>query len=131
MGKKARGKLDWPAKGLSSKAVSGDSGHDAINVGTWTGVAFQERPNDQPYCDPSGNCWFSVFADNLGRTGMGIHPDGGVVDATLGCIGLRDNDTSAWHDALKGVSGLITCKVQESLNMKTLRDDAILETASV
>jgi hypothetical protein len=110
-GKKAHGTLTWPSKGLSSSVVSGDSGHDAINVGTWTGIAFQERPNDTPYCDASGNCWFSVFQDAYGRTGMGIHPDGGAPDATAGCIGLSDGDTSAWHDALNAVGGVIICEV--------------------
>jgi hypothetical protein len=110
-GKKAHGTLEWPSKSLTSAAVSGDSGHDAINVGIWKGIAFQERPGDTPYCDSSGNCWFSVFQDAYGRTGIGIHPDGGVPDATLGCIGLSTPNTTVWHDALKGAGGLITCEV--------------------
>src|SRR5215469_14365932 len=32
VGRKARGTLVWANKGLSSRAVSGDSGHDAINI---------------------------------------------------------------------------------------------------
>jgi hypothetical protein len=127
VGRKARGTLAWPSNGLSSRAVSGDSGHDAINVGTWTGISFGERPGDKPYCDSNGSCWFSVFADAFGRTGIGIHPDGGVPDATLGCIGISDPDTSAWHDALKAVGGKITCTVSESLKMIRLPDDKLFE----
>jgi hypothetical protein len=127
VGRKARGKVIWASKGLSSSAVSGDSGHDAINIGIWKGVAFQERPGDAPYCDVSGNCWFSVFQDAYGRTDMGIHPDGGVPDATLGCIGLADSDTRPWHDALSGVNGAITCEVKEANNFKTSEDDGVVE----
>jgi hypothetical protein len=128
IGKKARGVLSWPLEGLSSRAVSGDSGHDSINLGTWTGSAFQERPADAPYCDASGNCWFSVFKDAFGRTGMGIHPDGGVADATAGCIGLSDADTKKWHDALKAKAGAITCLVQDAAQLKMSPDDKIVET---
>jgi hypothetical protein len=128
VGKKARGTLSWAAKGLSAKVVSGDSAHDAINVGTWEGIAFQERPSDNPYCDASGNCWFSIFRDAYGRTGMGIHPDGGVPDATLGCIGIRTADTSNWHDALKAANGLIICSVEESLTVVVMKDDGVLES---
>ncbi len=127
IGRKARGTLAWSARGLSSRAASGDSGHDAINVGTWTGISFGERPGDAPYCDPSGNCWFSVFADAYGRTGIGIHPDGGVLDATLGCIGISDTDTTAWHDALQSTGGKVACKVSESDAVTIFPDDEVFE----
>lgn len=128
VGRKARGTLSWPAKNLQANAVSGDSGHDAIPLGTWTGIAFQERPGDQPYCDTSGNCWFSVFADQQGRTDMGIHPDGGTTDATLGCIGLRSANTRAWHDALLARNGEITCLIREATNVRERASDGIFET---
>jgi hypothetical protein len=127
-GRKARGTLSWPAEGLSSRATSGDSGHDHINPGTWTGIAFQERPsNDAPYCDVNNNCWFSVFRDQFGRTGMGIHPDGGTADATAGCIGLQASDTRLWHDKLKAKNGLITCFVTLAVNFTSSRDDGVTE----
>jgi hypothetical protein len=127
-GSKARGTLSWPAEGLSSRATSGDSGNRHIDPGTWTGIAFQERPNDAPYCDVNNNCWFSVFRDQFGRTGMGIHPDGGVADATAGCIGLQAADTRLWHDRLKARNGLITCLVTQSVNLTNSRDDGITES---
>ena len=130
VGPKARGSLQWPAQGPSSPAVSGDSGHDAIDVRMWSGITFQERAGDAPDCDPKANCWFSVFKDAYGRTGIGIHPDGGVPDATLGCIGIRDADTSAWHDALKNVAGVITCEVKESKSVQYHSEDGVFEKAA-
>ena len=66
--------------------------------------------------------------DAYGRTEMGIHPDGGNIDATLGCIGLSAADTMDWHDALKARSGQIGCVVQEqkALTMRS-EDDGIAE----
>lgn len=127
VGRKARGSVQWAAKGLSSPAVSGDSNHDAINLGIWQGIAFQERPGDGPYCDSKNSCWFSVFQDAYGRTDMGIHPDGGVPDATLGCIGIRDADTLPWHEALKGAKGRIVCEVKDGTALEVLDDDRVVE----
>ena len=114
IGLKARGLLSWAAKKLATRAVSGDSGNRAIDVGEWRGTSFQERSGDAPYCDANGLGWFSVFADAHGRTGIGLHPDGGTPDATKGCIGLAVPDTQAWHDALAAVSGCVVVRVQES-----------------
>jgi hypothetical protein len=130
IGRKARGRLTWAAKALDSPAVSGDSAHDAINVGSWAGINFMERPGDDAYCDKSGHCWFSVFKDAYGRTDMGIHPDGGVPDATLGCIGLTVAGTQAWHDALQAVQGRVTCEVVEARKISRHPDDGVLERSS-
>jgi hypothetical protein len=127
LGKKARGRLWWPAKQLSSNAVSGDSGHDAIDIGLWQGIAFQEKPGNAPFCDKANNCWLSVFRDAFGRTELGIHPDGGTPDATLGCIGIEAADTRSWHDALKSVNGRITCEVKNDVNVGILADDSVFE----
>jgi hypothetical protein len=131
VGKKARGTLDWSAKGLSANAVSGDSTHEAIPIGIWKGRLFIDNPSGPGYEDGRGNSWFLVFSDQQGRTDMGIHPDGGVPDATLGCIGLRIDDTSAWETAFKSLpsASAFSCEIVESLNMQSFRDDGVLETA--
>lgn len=130
IGLKARGTLSWPSQSLSSPAVSGDSGHAAIDIGTWTGRTYIANPTGNGYCDPAGNCWFFVFMDQLGRTDMGIHPDGGVLDATLGCIGLSAADTTAWRTAFASVGPLtISCKVVEALSVTSERADNIKEKA--
>jgi hypothetical protein len=108
-GDKAHGIVEWPAKQLKAKAVSGSPGAPAINLGTW-----QARPNellDKPagsaYCDTAagatpkrGHCWFQPFVGQFGRTEIGLHPDGGTPDATNGCIGLQIADAKSWYDAL-------------------------------
>lgn len=131
VGKKVRGTLAWPAKGLSASAVSGDSAHEAITVGTWKGRLFIDNPLGPGYEDRKGNSWFLVFGDQQGRTDMGIHPDGGVADATLGCIGLRIDDTSAWETAFKSLTSPtdFSCEVVESISIQSLADDGVLETS--
>lgn len=131
VGKKVRGTLEWSAKGLSANAVSGDSAHEAIPVGIWKGRLFIDNPSGPGYEDRKGHSWFFVFSDQQGRTDMGIHPDGGVADATLGCIGLRIDDTSAWETAFKSLASAsnFSCEVVESLVIQSFGDDGVLETA--
>lgn len=131
VGKKVRGTLEWFANGLSSSAVSGDSAHDGIPTGTWKGRLFIDNPSGPGYEDKKGNSWFFVFGDQQGRTDMGIHPDGGVADATLGCIGLRVDDTSAWETAFKSLTSPsdFSCEVVESLTIQSFGDDGVLETS--
>src|SRR5437870_4237819 len=102
-GNKAHGHVDWPTAGLSSLAVSGSSSDAAIDLGTWTArrAKLLDKPGEDSYCDssastlgPEGHCWFQAFEDQFGRTEIGLHPDGGVPDATNGCIGLQTGDTN-------------------------------------
>lgn len=110
-GSKAHGTLTWAAKNLSAQAVSGSSSDAAINLGTWNArrPMLLDKPAGSPYCDPSsaagatGHCWFQAFDDQFGRTQIGMHPDGGVPDATNGCIGLSSDNTKPWYDAFFAV----------------------------
>lgn len=131
VGKKLRGTLVWPAKNLTATVVSGDSGHDGIPTGAWTGRLFIDQPNGDGYRDAQGNAWFFVFEDQQGRTDMGIHPDGGVADATLGCIGIRDADTSAWEVAFRSLSSpsQFSCMVEALPSILDRGDDGLLETS--
>jgi hypothetical protein len=131
IGNKARGTLKWPSKNLTAAAVSGDSAHGAIPLGTWKGRLLIDNPNGPGYEDQSGNSWFLVFVDQQGRTDMGIHPDGGVPDATLGCIGLRDPDTSAWESAFRSLASPsdFSCVVVEAPGILREKDDGGLETS--
>jgi hypothetical protein len=81
-----------------------------------------DKPAGSSYCDPSaggagptGHCWFQAFDDQFGRTEIGIHPDGGVPDATNGCIGLQTQDTRPWYDAFFAVSSRVTIEVVDAL----------------
>jgi len=130
-GRKLRGTLVWPAKNLTATVVSGDSAHAGIPTGVWTGRLFIDQPNGDGYRDAQGNAWFFVFEDQQGRTDMGIHPDGGVADATLGCIGIRDADTSAWEVAFKSLSSpsQFSCMVEASPSILDRGDDGLLESS--
>jgi hypothetical protein len=55
------------------------------------------------YCDNAGNCWWAGLEaefDLNGRSGFGIHPDGGEYGGTLGCIGLTNWDTNSIYQHL-------------------------------
>jgi hypothetical protein len=120
-GRKAHGTVSWSAHNLSARAVSGSSSDAAINVGIWTArrPMLLDKPAGSPYCDPSsggatGHCWFQGFDDQFGRTEIGMHPDGGVPDATNGCIGLQISDSRPWYDAFYAVNGYVTIEVLDS-----------------
>jgi RHS repeat-associated protein len=80
-----------------ASARSGSRGAQPINVWEWLVDRFI-RVSDPTYrrgafCDAFKNCWFLKLRDDLGRTGLGIHPDGNV-PGTEGCIGLTAPDSS-------------------------------------
>ena len=124
-GNKALGTLSWAAKELTASVVSGDSNHAATNVGTWTArrSLLLDKPAGSIFCDgitsgsSIGHCWFQAFDDQFGRTEIGIHPDGGVPNATAGCIGLKQADTKAWYDAFFAIpaGGTLSVEVKEAL----------------
>lgn len=121
-GKKAWGTLEWPDKQLTADCVSGASNAEAIPVGVWTAERNKllDKVGEPPYCDPkggTGHCWMQALNDQLGRTEMGIHPDGGTADATNGCIGLKVADSKPWYDAFYAVKRgeSVTVSVIESL----------------
>jgi hypothetical protein len=127
-GLKALGTLSWPGRNLSCAAVSGDSGHASINLGNWSGKGFETKPQSKEgFCDAKESCWFCRFEDGFGRTAIGIHPDGGVIGATYGCIGLTIEDSTSWREAFKEVGGKITCDVLEGDDLKVLPDEGIFE----
>jgi hypothetical protein len=57
--------------------------------------------NYASFCDNAGNCWFARLTPNFqtGRTGLGIHPDGGV-EGTSGCVGATGDNTQSLRDAI-------------------------------
>lgn len=106
-GQKAEGTLSWPAKGLSSNAVSGPYGNGYLPFGIYAALRSKmlDKPGEPSYCDTVNNCWMQPIDPRFvtGRTDLGIHPDGGSA-GTEGCIGIKDTDTKAWYDAFYGVA---------------------------
>ena len=106
---RAWGILSWPSKNLRANAVSGQSNKPAIPVGLWNAPRrlLLDKVGQAEFCDPTGglgHCWFQAFDDAHGVTEVGIHPDGGAPNATLGCIGILDSNTKGWYDAFYSIS---------------------------
>lgn len=89
-------------------ATSGPWGNGSLPAGTYTvgapiSVTQTSNPsNYQSFCDGSGNCWFAPLTPSFqtNRTGLGIHPDGGV-SGTAGCVGATDNNTQSLRNAIQ------------------------------
>jgi RHS repeat-associated protein len=64
--------------------------------------SMTNRNNYESYCDPSENCWFAPLTPTFPttRSGLGVHPDGGV-PGTAGCIGVTNTDTTSLENALQ------------------------------
>ncbi len=96
----------WPA-------ISGPYGKGALPPGSYilSGPPVYvppEHPRHASFCDPSGNCWWQPIKPKnfcTDRTGLGIHPDGGV-PGTSGCIGIQCQDTSDLYNILINNPGL-------------------------
>lgn len=132
-GKRAWGTLSWPDKGLSTRAVSGQSDHDAIPLGMWEAPRhlLLDREPESGFCDGiggKGHCWFQAFVDAHGRKQVGIHPDGGAVGATFGCIGISDRDTKPWYDAFFAVGRgqSVSVEVKEGIPLAAAPNEATL-----
>lgn len=90
--------------GESWTAVSGPHGNGRLPAGMYT-VAVDRRTAQMKDLGPgfidreTGLGWFVplVADDNIGRTGLGIHPDGNV-PGTLGCIGITRNADSFYRN---------------------------------
>lgn len=110
---RSKNKLEWSAKGLVWKAVSGPY-RDPLPAGSYKVARKEVTPYtsaiDSPYQDASGKGFFLPIYPKFStsRNGLGIHPDGNV-DGTEGCIGLVTNPGASkaspkkLHDALKTV----------------------------
>ena len=107
-----KGRLKWEAHKLDSPAWCGGFKLGAIPKGSYEvhGNGFQDRPEGHPhyspeYCDKDQkNCWFhwidTRHVTEPARSDIGFHPDFDR-NGTFGCIGIKDDNTSAWRLALK------------------------------
>lgn len=107
------GILKWPAKNLEAQVVSGPFGKGALPKGIYTvkGDGFDDRPPgddhfDTNYCDKDQkNCWFHWFDTSMLdpiRSDIGFHPDYDT-SGTNGCIGIKEQDTSAWKASFEAL----------------------------
>jgi hypothetical protein len=116
-GKLFHGRLRWHEKGLDSPVSSGPWGNGALPMGSYwvRRGALDDRTGKPPFCDLVGNCWFQFIEPRFAttRTGLGLHPDGGV-QGTKGCIGLLDSDTTAWRHALSSLTSDESLEVVDS-----------------
>jgi len=68
--------------------VSGDhTKNNAINAGEWT-YTGETGPTDNPGMTVDNFGWYSRLENQFGRRGICIHPDGGSIGYTEGCIGI-------------------------------------------
>lgn len=85
------------------EAASGPWGNGALPSGPYTiGHMYRYGATGMgSYRDSAGNAWWCPISPQFStpRTGLGIHPDGGVA-GTKGCIGLKAYDTSSARYAL-------------------------------
>jgi len=113
--KESQGRLRWSEKGLDSPAISGPHGNGSLPDGLYLAkhTGFMDRSGEEPYCDKSKNCWFQFLEPQFStpRTDLGIHPDGNV-RGTAGCIGLLDENCSAWRQAFESLSADIPLEVR-------------------
>lgn len=101
--------LRWGAESWS--AVSGPHGNGRLPEGTYT-VEVHRRTEQSSslgkgFIDrETGLGWFVPLTpdQNIGRTGLGIHPDGNV-PGTLGCVGITSRADS-FYRRLAGVTSL-------------------------
>lgn len=104
---KSQGKLTWGSN--SYTAVSGPYGSGPLPSGKYT-VEKRNVTNSTSlsasYKDKkTGKAFFIPISPTFTttRSGFGIHPDGNIA-GTLGCIGLKGNDTAKfwarWVDTL-------------------------------
>lgn len=120
-GKKAEGKLKWPAKSLEANALSGEHGKGYLPNGLYDAPRNKllDKPGEDSYCDKSSpkNCWFQVCEPTFetDRTDLGIHPDGNIV-GTRGCIGITDDETKEWYDAFYSIAAgaKVTVEVKDA-----------------
>ena len=123
-GKRANGVLKWPAKGLSSPAVSGPYGNGFLPLGLYKALRNQllDKPAGSAYCDSLQKCWMQPTLPQFSttRTDLGIHPDGGVA-GTEGCIGLLDADTKPWFDAFFNVAAGGSTSLEVRMQAETFR----------
>jgi RHS repeat-associated protein len=96
----------------SWQARSGPFGNGALPSGNYTlnggpSVVPSEHPNQESFCDPTHHCWWQPMTPGFDttRSGLGIHPDGGV-PGTSGCIGVQGTDTSSLYNILRQNPGL-------------------------
>lgn len=91
----------WGNRIRSWGVLSGSPRHAAAPAGNYTlpnapSAVPSAHPRQQSFCDPANNCWWQPITPTFQttRTGLGVHPDGGVVGQTEGCLGVTDPDTS-------------------------------------
>src|SRR5690606_2117384 len=101
--------LVWHSKGLSWIAVSGPYGLKALPVGIYDikrrEITTYSSAIGNSFKDKSGNGFFLPISPRFKttRTGLGIHPDGGI-PGTLGCIGLQDHNTENFYRTIESIS---------------------------
>ncbi len=96
--------------GRSWSAVSGPHGRGRLPSGRYRiGRVTTLLSGDQnrSYRDRTGLAWWCPIYSNFDstRTGLGIHPDGGV-SGTLGCIGITEDSTRPLYNALREAEGI-------------------------
>ncbi len=112
-----RPKSDSFHKSLTTKPPRrwGRTAKDPLPAGTYRTGALQLRMATSPrynkagFTDRNGFYWFlHIIRWRGGRKGIverrsefGIHPDGPPLGTTLGCIGLKDEDTKPIFEELK------------------------------
>ncbi len=104
---KSQGVLLWGSKRF--RAISGPYGKKALPSGKYLikrrNVVVGGHLSSSYRDNITGKAWFIPIKPtfNTNRAGFGIHPDGNTL-GTLGCIGLKAEDTSSfwkqWNNTL-------------------------------
>ena len=92
--------------GIKAPAVTGPYGKGAAPKGSYRinpPIAIDPAAEENKgFVDQKGSAWFAALLPEFDtdRTGLGIHPDGGM-PGTLGCVGIQLEDTALVKMALK------------------------------
>ncbi|CAM2069937.1 L,D-transpeptidase family protein [Sulfidibacter corallicola] len=110
--------LEWPSKNKTWKAVTGPWKKGSLPKGSYTvkrnhitqytsaiGASFQ---------DETGQGFFLPIEPDFNtiRSGLGIHPDGGVA-GTEGCIGLKERAAEFYREIAGTAFGTLSLEVQD------------------
>jgi hypothetical protein len=104
-GKRALGRLSLGGK--TFEAVSGGYGKGELPAGTYhVDVRGASEGSHLGSAFTAGGVGFFIpisHVSEIGRRGLGIHPDGNV-PGTEGCIGIQGSDAKRFLDAWKALS---------------------------
>ena len=95
-----------------SVAITGPYKKGALPKGVYTikqALEIENCKQNESYIDRSGFAWWCSITPTFvtSRTGLGIHPDGGI-KGTIGCIGIcNDYTRSVYLELKKSNNGLL------------------------